>query len=193
MSLAMSLARDLFTTRLQVAYCDDFDGAVAILGAQFNRWESEVEGAIADPSNAKIARIIEECWTKTGLPVFVQSEHAVLLRLGGVPIKKELSTSSAAAHVRTDQFLKWAAQEVRALGRGNVVIVCGHGDHSLRFAALARHYGLDPIVPSACRTVPYADRKIPGDQFWARTRGHYIPWEYVSRLVLIGMHMFRML
>lgn len=171
------LITDLFTLRPHTPYCEDFNGAAGIIPVEFNRWPCEEEGALPDPSNVAIARIVQDCWAKTGLPVFAQTEHAVPLKRWGVPIRKELPTSSA-VHIRTDTFMKWAAREVLALNWGNVAIVCGQGDHSIRFAALARYYGLDPIFPSACQDVPYANAPLPGDQFWARTRARFVSWEY---------------
>jgi hypothetical protein len=159
---------ELFHPRLRADFTDIFDEAVAILAVEFNNWQSEVPDATPDRSNAIVAEAVGHIYERVRLPTFLQSEHAVILQDRITPI---VYPTHSGMHVQTQQFLSWAAREVLSLGNGNKVIIVCHPDHSWRIACLARYYGLDPIFPHECLTVPYARCIHPGDQWWTR-----VPW-----------------
>jgi hypothetical protein len=175
----------LLNPRLRASFSDDLAGAVAIIGVQFNNWRSEDSSAQPDPSNAAISEIVASIWSKTKLPIYVQSEHAVLLKKKQVPVKHEKLTNSR-MHVKTHEFLYWVSERVPRYFwelRGPRIIVVCHPDHSWRVACLARHYEFEPVFPTACKKVPYAKAKLAHDQWWCRYRPRYILWEYISRAV----------
>ncbi len=184
----------LLNLRLGTPYSNNLKGAAAILGVQFNNWLSEkyLNGSKPDPSNEQIAMLVARGIQQTRLPAFLQSEHAVILERYLVPVAQKYPSTSE-MHIPTHTYLKWAAECVRKLNKGNKVIIYGHPDHLRRITCLARYYGLNPIVPRTCRQVPYANCELPGDQWWARTRNRYIPWEYLSRGVLLLYWLFRRL
>lgn len=178
---------ELLNSRLQAPYYNDFTGAEAVLGVQFNGWLCEREGAKPDPSNLLIAEHVFQCAEFTGLPVFVQTQHAVLLQRWGMSVAAEYKATSK-DHVQTQMFLKWVARRVQEHGMGNKVVICGHGDHTWRIHVLARYYGLDPVFPASCADVPYANAVLPGDQFWCRTRSRFVAWEFaVARPATIAL------
>jgi hypothetical protein len=74
--------------------------------------------------------------------------------------------------------MRWIGQMVAKLGRGNTVILIGGPDHVRRCCILARHYGLRPLIPRECESIPYDPRVRPGYQWWAARRCVYLLWEY---------------
>ena len=151
------------------------EGAVAIAGLQFNGWKHEVAGATPDASNARIASLMGTCAAATGLPVFAQSEHAVLLREVNVPIAEEC-WAGWQEHVATHTYMRWLAERMCSIGKGNRVIIYAHRHHLWRITVLARYYGLDPIFPVECISVPYDPS---GTQLWAGRPALFFPWEYL--------------
>ena len=170
------------TPQIQVNYTDDFGGCAAVVAVPFNCY---LDGNLPDQSNSAIATVVRKYCKQYRIYAYLQWEQAKICQSAGVCVIQSNLSTGAGEHVQTQSQLQWAASEIQKLGRGNKVILVGHPHHVRRVAILARHYGLDPRIPSVCGRIPYDPSNRPGVQWWTKNRWRYIPWEYMSRGVLI--------
>jgi len=176
----MGIVRDLLTLRLRVDYSESFGGAVAVVAVPFNRY---LRGQTPDATNKKIAAIAAKYVSLFHLPFIGQWEQSNLLRDAQT---LEYHLGGRGEWVQTRELLRWVAEQVLRFGRGGKVILVGHPHHIRRFWAIARYFGLEPLVVRDCETVPYDhDRKRPGVQIWTTSPWLYLPWEYVSRIATV--------
>ena len=163
----------LLNPALRARYDYDDGSAVAVTAAPFNRY---LVGNEPDMTNQAIATAATN-YIRPDRPYIGQWEQCNILRARFYRVI-EYKTKGEGEWVQTHVLMKWVAEEVRKLGKGNAVILLGHPDHVRRVAILAMHYGLRPRVSSACKNIPYDPRKRPGYQFWCIHRWRYVLWEY---------------
>ncbi|MEI7720143.1 MAG: hypothetical protein WCI89_02965 [bacterium] len=173
--------------RIEPEYDWDVRDAAAVIGAPFNRY---LKRQPADRSNCGIVQIAASHMRYfDDLPYFGQWEQTNLLRAEfGDRVCEYPDVHGCGEWVQTHVLIKWIAEEVLKLGRGNKVILVGHPHHVCRVAILAQHYGLNPIVVPACAHIAYDHNWCRrGVQLWCTWPVFYIPWEYASRQMLIRM------
>jgi hypothetical protein len=173
------LIYELLNPRIKVVYSNNFDGAVAVIAAPFNRY---LPGSRPDDSNSGIAKIAQEYCTKLHMPFCGQKEQSSILE---DMVVLYTYPSSPGEWVQTHVLLKWVARQIRRMYEKPIVVLVGHPHHVRRVALLAQYYGLTVAVPGECDSIPYDRSWRVGCQWWCRSPWLYIPWEYCSRAFLI--------
>lgn len=171
----------LLNPRIKSVYTGNFDGAVAVIAAPFNRY---IPGNLADDSNRGIAVISLEYCRKIYVPFYGQIEQTCTL---GDQAVSYSYPSSSGDWVQTHSLVAWVARQIkdRYQKQKPIVVLVGHPHHVRRVSLLAQYYGLTVGIPKECDSVPYDSSWRVGCQWWCRSPWVYIPWEYCSRGVLI--------
>lgn len=153
---------------------DLYDGASAVIAVPFNRF---LRGDKPDRSNEKIADLAHCFCSRYMLPFFGQFEQTSQLAPVLDTCRVHAFPTADGEWVQTHRLLQWVAGQLKERRLGMQVILIGHPHHVRRVGILAEHYGLEPLIPTQCREVPYDPRPHNGAQWWCKSAWRYIPWE----------------